>query len=422
MKKILAVLLITSLACLPASAQFVPGQTLGAAALNAALAAPTILGGSINGAPIGVTNPQSGRFTTLTAPQFVSTATPGTAPFVVGSNTLVPNLNASQLLGNTWAAPGNIGGTTPGNGTFVNTTLTGVGAWNRDLGSMPSGGGNTTATMATNITGTVSGSGFGATAAESKVFTISGTDYNTIYGYRLFLGHLGTGTLDESIGFYLQTLSENTATITDAAGYHSSYTMSGTGKITNFDQFRANGGNNSPGTVITNLIGFHAKDMLIGGISSNAVNLIGFQADDQTGATSLNIGFRSSLLSGANRYNAYFDGTAENLFTGRFRTGTVGTPPTCTSNCGTSPSIIGNDTAMRVTMGATGAPASGFVITFTTAWASSPSCVAQMAKSGMVIGKMPIVASPTTTTLTITTNGTAPANSDIYAVHCLGVS
>lgn len=97
------------------------------------------------------------------------------------------------------------------------------------------------------------------------------------------------------------------------------------------------------------------------------------------------------------------------------------TPPTCTSNCGTSPAIVGTDSSMIVTMGATGSPASGFVITFNGTWAAIPSCVAQSALSGMVVGKMPIVASPTTTTLTITTNGTAPANSDKYAVHCIGV-
>lgn len=51
----------------PAAPLFSPAQTLTAAALNAALAAPTITGGSINGAPIGASNAQSGRFTTLTA-------------------------------------------------------------------------------------------------------------------------------------------------------------------------------------------------------------------------------------------------------------------------------------------------------------------------------------------------------------------
>lgn len=51
----------------PAAPVFSPAQTLTAAALNAALAAPTITGGSINGSIIGASNAQSGRFTTLTS-------------------------------------------------------------------------------------------------------------------------------------------------------------------------------------------------------------------------------------------------------------------------------------------------------------------------------------------------------------------
>lgn len=50
-----------------AFAQFTPGTPLKAADLNAALAAPAIVGGSINGAPIGQTTPAAGAFTGLTA-------------------------------------------------------------------------------------------------------------------------------------------------------------------------------------------------------------------------------------------------------------------------------------------------------------------------------------------------------------------
>lgn len=98
------------------------------------------------------------------------------------------------------------------------------------------------------------------------------------------------------------------------------------------------------------------------------------------------------------------------------------TAPTCTSSCGTSPSVTGSDTAMLVTMGASGSPASGFVVTFNHTWATAPSCIMQSAKSGMVVGKMPIALAVTTTTVTVTTNGTAPGNSDVYAMHCIGVS
>jgi hypothetical protein len=60
--------------------------------------------------------------------QINSTITSGTAPFVVASTTQVANLNASQLVGKTWAIPDPIGATTPAaiTGTTVaaNTSVT----------------------------------------------------------------------------------------------------------------------------------------------------------------------------------------------------------------------------------------------------------------------------------------------------------
>lgn len=49
------------------SAQFVPGQVLTSGELNAALASPTITGGTFNGAVIGRSNPIAAYFTTLSA-------------------------------------------------------------------------------------------------------------------------------------------------------------------------------------------------------------------------------------------------------------------------------------------------------------------------------------------------------------------
>lgn len=98
------------------------------------------------------------------------------------------------------------------------------------------------------------------------------------------------------------------------------------------------------------------------------------------------------------------------------------TAPTFTTNCGTSPSITGTDSAMIVTMGATGVPASAWVVTFNGTWGAVPSCVAQMALSSMANTKLPIALVVTTTTITVTTNGAAPATSDKYAILCMGVS
>lgn len=98
------------------------------------------------------------------------------------------------------------------------------------------------------------------------------------------------------------------------------------------------------------------------------------------------------------------------------------TAPTCSTNCGTSPSVSGTDSAGIVTMGSSGSPASGWVVTFNGTWSAAPACIVQSALATMVVGKMPIAVVTTTTTLTVTTNGTAPATSDKYQYICIGVS
>ena len=123
--------------------------------------------------------------------------------------------------------------------------------------------------------------------------------------------------------------------------------------------------------------------------------------------------------SPSNRFRNVYVGTG--VITPILRS-TQTTAPTCTSNCGTSPSVAGGDTAGIVTMGATGSPASGWVLTFNGTWAAAPSCIVQSALSTMVVGKMPIAVVTNTTTMTVTTNGTAPANSDKYQYICVGVS
>jgi hypothetical protein len=45
-----------------------------------------------------------------------------------------------------------------------------------------------------------------------------------------------------------------------------------------------------------------------------------------------------------------------------------------------------------------------------------------MALAGMAVGKLPMVIVSTTTTITVTTNGVAPATSDKYYFQCFGVS
>lgn len=86
------------------------------------------LSGATFAAPgaIGGTTPAAAAFTTISATgQITSTLATGTAPFSVASTTNVANLNASSLSGATFAAPGTIGGGTPGAATFTTLTATG---------------------------------------------------------------------------------------------------------------------------------------------------------------------------------------------------------------------------------------------------------------------------------------------------------
>lgn len=93
---------------------------------------------------------------------------------------------------------------------------------------------------------------------------------------------------------------------------------------------------------------------------------------------------------------------------------------TCTANCGTDSELEGNDAVGHLTMGGSGSPASGFVVTFASTWPNAPQCHVWSSKAGMAVGKSPIVVATTVSTFTVTTNGTAPGNSDTYDYHCFG--
>jgi hypothetical protein len=85
-----------------------------------AVTAGTITGVTINNSTIGAGTATTGRFTTVE-----STIATGTAPLIVASTTVVSNLNVSALLGATWAAPGTIGSGTPSTGAFTTISATG---------------------------------------------------------------------------------------------------------------------------------------------------------------------------------------------------------------------------------------------------------------------------------------------------------
>ncbi len=76
-----------------ASGPFTYGQVLTSSALNAALAAPNILGGTINNTPVGNTTPNTGAFTTLSA---TGSITPSQIVGIIGTTTN-NNANAGSV-------------------------------------------------------------------------------------------------------------------------------------------------------------------------------------------------------------------------------------------------------------------------------------------------------------------------------------
>ncbi len=130
----------------------------------------------------------------VTAPQFVSNTTTGTAPFIVSSNTVVANLNADLLDGynsatantaNTVAvrdASGNLSANYfVGNGAF----LTGI-----DASLISNGNSNVAVSGNSNVTVSVAG--------NANVVTFTGTGAN-INGYANVTGNLSAGNISANI-------------------------------------------------------------------------------------------------------------------------------------------------------------------------------------------------------------------------------
>lgn len=109
--------------------------------------------------------------------RLISTIATGTAPLTVTSTTNVPNLNASSLSGATFAAPGAIGGTTPGIAAF--TTITGTSFQGLVGNVIPALGTFTTVTATGHIHTSTTAPAVSNTTANScgtSAATIAGTD------------------------------------------------------------------------------------------------------------------------------------------------------------------------------------------------------------------------------------------------------
>lgn len=129
----------------PAAPPFQATTRLSAAALNAALAAPTILGGSINGVPIGAGTAHTGRFTNLTVMGELATTTSNA--WAVGDGTVrKPFTHTSYLSPDSgvmrplFLVQGNAFGTITSNATTSNLRAFNVNADTANANAAQGGG------------------------------------------------------------------------------------------------------------------------------------------------------------------------------------------------------------------------------------------------------------------------------------------
>jgi hypothetical protein len=118
----------------------------------------------------------------ITADQITSTVATGTPPLVIASTTNVPNLNASSLNGQTFAAPGPIGGGTAAAGNFTTVGVTGQITSTLATGTPPLVVASTTRVL--NLTATNLLGGHATSATDTNIgITGSSTTVQGVYGF-----------------------------------------------------------------------------------------------------------------------------------------------------------------------------------------------------------------------------------------------
>lgn len=130
---------------------------------------------------------------TVAGAQFLSSATTGTPPFTVASTTNVPNLNASSLSGNTFPAPGPIGGGTPSTSAFTSGSYTGQVTSTLATGTSPFAISSKTATANLNVE-SVAGFIGPVIGTVAPTCVVDGVIHATIATCSTALGTLGFST------------------------------------------------------------------------------------------------------------------------------------------------------------------------------------------------------------------------------------
>lgn len=242
-------------------------------------------------------------------------------------------------------------------------------------------------------------------------YQITSGNYNSCVGY-LCLRDNTTAVNNVGLG-YLTNATNSSGSDNTAVG-HSSLALNTASNNTALGSGALQG--NTTGSMQIS-VGFWAGRFLPGDAVNNSAGTNGVYLGAHTRPLAIN-GDHETILGTDAAGNGTYTAIVGNDKGGI--SWTLGDEPTCATNCGTSPSLTGNNSSFTLTMGATGSPASGFVVTFNTAgvWVSAPQCIGQMGKAGMVVTAIPLIVVTSTTTMTVTTNGTAPANGDIYHFHC----
>lgn len=297
-----------------------------------------------------------------TTSQVTSTLATGTAPFVVSSTTNVANLNASSLSGATFAAPGPIGGGTPAaiTGTTITATTQLVGV--KVSESTTAGQGVTVAA--------------GTATTDVPALSVTRTNNNAA---------VATG-----VKF---TFTDTTS----AAGFLPFQVLGGASGVTNLLSTTKAGNTASVMFTAPNTgMGYHANKFTASGgyeCSSGSVDTVRCLITTDGGVDG-----RVRIGNGAGTVYAIVSGA----------TPVIGT-------CGTSPSLVGTDSAMLLTVG-TGGVATSCAATFSAAFTNAPICVSN-SDTDIVALKV----SASTTVVTVTATGPFTASSKLH-VHCIGRS
>lgn len=188
----------------------------------------TVLETNASGQMLAPVNTTTGAF----SGQITSTLASGTAPFVVSSNTNVPNLNASSLNGATFASPGPVGSTTPGSGAF--TTLSASGTLTTNItGSTQCVHANSAGVLSGTGTDCASGTGnvttSDSTSTAGNIVTEAGTTGKAITQGPP-VGTTGNSTVLETDSTGNEKAPVNTTTVT-VSGQITSTVVSGTAPL-----------------------------------------------------------------------------------------------------------------------------------------------------------------------------------------------